>query len=80
MSAKRDIPIGLQAVVLYAQSAPRSSSTHLPLAESNRFFKVVNRVLLEVSAWSLLYGYRGVEYRFIIFNFRQKFLYAWLSN
>ena len=59
---------------------PGSSSTHFPLAESNRFFNEVKRVLLEASAWPLLYGYRGVEYRFFIFNSWQKFLYSRLSN
>ena len=68
MSVKGDMPVGLRAVVLWAQSTLGSSSTHLPLAESNRFFKAVNRVLLEAFAWPLLYGYRGVEYRFFISN------------
>ena len=60
MSAKGDMPVGLRAIVLQAQSTPGSSSTHLPLAESNRFFKVVNKVLLEAFAWPLLYGYHRV--------------------
>ena len=80
MRVKGDIPVGLRAVVLYAQSTPGISSTHLPLAESNRFFKVANRVLLEASAWPLLCGYHGVEYRFFVFNSWHKFLYARLSN
>ena len=79
-SAKGDIPVGLWVVVLLSQSTSRSSSTHLPLTESNRFFKAVNRVLLEAFAWPLLCGYRRVEYRFFIFNSWQKFLYAQLSN
>ena len=29
-------------------------------------------VLFEASAWPLLYGYRGVEYRFFIFQFLTK--------
>ena len=61
MSAKGDIPVSLSTVILLAQGTPGSSSTHLPLAESNRFFKVVNKVLLEAYAWSLLCGYREVE-------------------
>ena len=44
------------------------SSTHFPLVASNRFFKAVNKVLLEASAWPLLCRYRGVEYKFFIFN------------
>ena len=68
VSAKGEMPIGFQAVVLYAQSTPGSSSTHFPLAESNCFFKAVNMVLLEASAWPLLCRYRGVEYKFFIFN------------
>ena len=80
VSAKGDIPVGLQAVVLYAQSTPGSSSAYLPLVESNRFFKAVNKVLLEAYAWLLLCGYRRVEYRFFFFNSWQKFLYARLSN
>ena len=79
VSAKRDTPAGLGVVVLYAQSSPGSSSTHLILAEYNPFFKAVSRVLLKASAW-LLYGYRGVEYKFFIFNSWKKFLYARLSN
>ena len=71
------MPVGLQAVILYTLG---SSSTHLPLAEPNHFFNAVNRVLLEVSAYPLLCGYREVEYRFFIFNSWQKFLYARLSN
>ena len=51
-----DMPVGLRAVVLYARSTPGSSSIHLPLAESNRFFKAFNRVLLEASAKPLLCG------------------------
>ena len=62
------MPVGLRAVVLKAQSTLGSSSTHLPLVESNRFFKAVNRVLLEAFSWPLLYEYRGVEYRFFISN------------
>ena len=80
MRAKGDISVGLQAVVLQTQSTSGSSSTHLPLAKSNCFFKAVNKVLLEASAWSLLYGYREVEYRFFSFNSWHKFLYARLSN
>ena len=38
------------------------------------------RVLLDAYAWPLLCGYRGVEYRFLIFNSLQKFLYTRLSN
>ena len=49
MSAKGDIPVDQRVVVLYAQSTPGSSSTHLPLAESNRFFKAINMVLFEAS-------------------------------
>ena len=41
--------VSLRGVVLLAQSTPGSSSIHLPLAESNCFFKAVNRVLLEAS-------------------------------
>ena len=37
-------------------------------------------VLFEASAWPLLYGYHGLEYRFFIFSSWQKFLYARLSN
>ena len=66
MSVKGDIPVGLWAVILWAQSTPGSSSTHLPLAESNHFFKAINRVLLEAFAWTLLCRCRGVEYRFFI--------------
>ena len=44
------------------------------------FFKVDRRVLLDASAWPLLCGYLGVEYKFLIFNSLQKFLYTWLSN
>ena len=47
---------------------------------SRRFFKADKSVLLDVSTWSLLYGYHGVEYRFFIFNSLQKFLYTRLSN
>ena len=65
---KGDIPVGRRAIVLYTQSTPGSSSTHFPLAESNRFFKAVNMVLFEASAWPLLFGYLGVEYRFFIFS------------
>ena len=50
------------------QSTLGSSSTHLPLPESNRFFKAVNKVLLEASAESLLCEYRGVGHIFFIFN------------
>ena len=31
-------------------------------------------VLLDASAWPLLYGYRGVEYRFFYFQLAAKFL------
>ena len=37
-------------------------------------------VLLDASAWPLLCGYHGVEYRFLIFNSLQKFLYTRLSK
>ena len=51
-----DTLVGLRAVVLYSQSTSGSSSTNFPLAESNRFFRVVIRVLLEASARPFLYG------------------------
>ena len=37
-------------------------------------------VLLDASVWSLLCGYRRVEYRFFIFSSLQKFLNTRLSN
>ena len=58
----------------------RHTSTHFPLAECRRFFKVIKRVLLDSSAWPLLCEYRRVEYKFMIFNLRHKFLYTMLSN
>ena len=51
-----DMPVDLRAVVLEAQSTSGSSSTHFPLAESNHFFRAVNRVFLEASARPLLCG------------------------
>ena len=63
-------------VVLYAHKTVGSSFTHFPLVECRRFFRADRRVLLDVSAWPLLCGYRGVEFRFLIFNLLQKFLYS----
>ena len=40
------------------------------------FFRADARVLLDASAWLLLCGFCGVEYRFFIFNSLQKFLYT----
>ena len=37
-------------------------------------------VPLSTFLWLLLCGYRGVKYRFFIFNLLQKFLYTRLSN
>ena len=42
-------------------------STHFLLVECRRFFKAVKRVLLDASTWPLICGYRGVEYKFMIF-------------
>ena len=51
-----DMPVGLRVVVLQAQSTLGSSSTHLPLAESNRFSRAVNRVFLATFARPFLCG------------------------
>ena len=51
-----------------SHNTPGSSSTHFPLAKCRRFFKTDRSVLLDTSVWPLLYRYRGVEYRFFIFN------------
>ena len=40
------------------------------------FLRADARVLLDASAWPLLCGFRGVEYKFLIFNSLQKFLYT----
>ena len=53
---------------------------YFPLAECRPFFKANKRVLLDTSAWPLLCEYRGVEYKFLIFNLLQKSLYTRLSN
>ena len=55
-------------------------STHFPLAKCRSFFRAVKSVLLDSFAWPMLCGYRGVEYRFLIFNSLQKFLNTRLSN
>lgn len=59
---------------------PGSSSTHLSLAFSSCFFNVDSRVLLVASACPLLWGYLGVEYRFLILSSEQKVLKVALSN
>ena len=78
--ANDDIPVSFRLVVLEAHKTLRNSSTHFPLAECRHFFKADRRVLLYASAWPLLCGYHEVEYRFLIFNLLQKFLYTRLSN
>ena len=78
--ANRDMQVGFRLVILQAHKTPGSSSTHFPLAECMCFFRANRRVLFDASAWLLLYGYCGVEYRFFIFNSLQKFLYTRLSN
>ena len=80
MRENKDMPVGFWLVVLEAHKTPRNSSTHFPLAECRRFFKADWRVLFDASTRSLLCGYCGVEYRFLIFNSLQKFLYTRLSN
>ena len=80
VKANDDIPVDFRLVVLEAYKTPRNSSTHFPLAECMLFFRVDRRVLLDASAWSLLCAYRGVKYRFLIFNLLQKFLFTRLSN
>ena len=42
--------------------------------------KPFKRVLLDASSWPLLYEYCGIEYKFMIFNSWQKFMYTLLSN
>ena len=68
------MPVGRRLVVLYAHRTPGNSSTHFPLAESKRFLRAVKIVLFEASAWPLLCGYLGVEYRFFMFKPSQKSL------
>ena len=63
-----DSPIEFQLVVLYAHNTLGRSSTHFPLAECRHFFKAAMIFLLDAFAWSLHYGYREVENRFLIFS------------
>ena len=59
--ANGDTLVGFWLVVLYAYKTLGSLSTHFPLAECMPFFRVDRRLVLDASAWPLLWGYRGVE-------------------
>ena len=72
--------VGRLSVVRQAHKMSGSSSTHFPLAYSNFFFKAVSKILFVVSAYPLLWGYHGVEYKFWILSSEQKFRKAMLSN
>ena len=78
--ANGDTPIDFILVVLEAHKTLGSSSTHFPLAECRPFFRANKRVLLDVFAWLLLCGHCGIEYKFLIFNSLQNFMYTQLSN
>ena len=56
------------------------SSIHFPLPECKCFLKAIKRVLLDASAWILLFVYNGIEYKFKIFSSSHKFIYMSLSN
>ena len=71
-----DSPVSFQLVVLKAHNTLGSSSTHFSLAECRCFFKADRSILLDAFSWPFLCGYHRVEYRFLIFNSLQNFLYT----
>ena len=58
--------VDLLGVVRYAHRTLGNSSAHPLLASFNLLFNPFTMALLLASAWSLLYGYAGVEYRFVM--------------
>ena len=73
-------PTDLLKVVQYAQRTLGNSSAYPPLAPSNLFFSPFIMALLVSSAWPLLCGYAGVEYRFLMPRLLQNSRKALLSN
>lgn len=72
-------PVSLQLMVRCAHKTPSNLFTHLCLALDSLFLNVVSRALLVASTCLLLWENLGVEYKFLILNFEQKFWNAWLS-
>ena len=73
-------PVDLLEVIRYAYRTLGNFSAYLPLAPSNLLFNPFTMALLVASAWLLLYGYAGVEYRFMMPRLLQNSQKALLSN
>jgi len=59
-------PVDLFLVVWYAHRTLGNSFAHLPLAPSNLLFNPFTMALLVALAWSLLYKYARMKYRFMM--------------